>query len=97
VVTLERREAERHGHVRDFANEVEVGYMFLPSSWGHGYATEAVAAVLDWADRHLPSEPIVLNTQVAHHASRRLAERLGFREVSRFVEYDAEQWFAVRE
>lgn len=97
VVTLDRRGPESPGHVRESANEVEIGYMFLPASWGHGYATEAVAAVLVWAETHLPSEPIVLCTQAAHEASVRLAARLGFREVERFVEYDAEQWFAVRE
>ncbi len=56
----------------------------------------AVAAVLDWAATHLPSEPTVLCTQVANDASMRLAARLGFREVERFVQYDAEQWFGAR-
>jgi RimJ/RimL family protein N-acetyltransferase len=26
---------------------LEMAYMYLPSSWGHGYATESVSAVLD--------------------------------------------------
>ena len=94
VVTLGRRDPETPGHVRESANEVEIGYLFLPASWGRGYATEAVAAVLD---TNLPSEPIVLCTQAAHEASMRLAARLGFREVERFVQYDAEQWFGVRD
>jgi RimJ/RimL family protein N-acetyltransferase len=70
--------------------------MFLPASWGNGYATEAVTAVLDWAETHLPSEPIVLCTQSAHEASVRLATRL-VPEVERFVEFGAEQWFGVRD
>ncbi len=81
VVTLDRRDPERPGHVSESADEVEIGYMFLPASWGNGYATEAVAAVLDWAETHLPSEPIVLCTHAANEASVRLAARLGFREV----------------
>jgi len=96
-VSLDRRDLDVPGHIRDSANEVEIGYMFLPAWWRKGYATEAVAAVLDWSGTHLPSEPIVLCTQSAHHASVRLAERLGFREVARFVDYDAEQWFGVRD
>jgi len=63
----------------------------------NGYATEAVAAVLAWAETNFPSEPIVLCTQAANEASVRLAARLGFREVQRFVEFDAEQWFGVRD
>lgn len=96
AVTLGRRDPERAGHLSESANEVEVSYLFVPASWGNGYATEAVSAVLVWAAAHLPSEPIVLCTQAANEASVRLAARLGFREVERFVEYDAEQWFGVR-
>jgi RimJ/RimL family protein N-acetyltransferase len=97
VVTLDRRDPESPGHVRESAYEIEIGYMFLPASWGHGYATEAAAAVVDWAETQLPSEPIVLCTQAAHEASLRVAARLGFREIERFVQYDAEQWFGVRD
>lgn len=96
AVSLARRDAERPGHLSASADEVEIGYLFLPASWGHGYATEAVAAVLDWTQTHLPSEPVVLCSQSANKAFVRLAARLGFREVDRFVEYDAEQWFGVR-
>ena len=96
VVTIERRDPDRPGHVTVPADDLEVGYMFLPSVWGNGYATEAVTAVLEWTDTHLPAETIVLCTQSAHEASVRLAGRLGFQEVARFIEYDAEQWFGVR-
>jgi RimJ/RimL family protein N-acetyltransferase len=97
AVTLVRRDPERPGHVSESTNQLEIGYMFLPASWGNGYATEAVAAVLGWAETHFPSEPIILCTQSAHEASVRLAARLGFREVERFVEFGAEQWFGVRD
>lgn len=97
LVTLDRRDSERAGHVSESANEVEISYTFLPESWGKGYATEAVAAVLGWAHQHIPSEPIVLCTQTTNEASVRLACRLGFREVARFTEFDAEQWFGVRD
>jgi RimJ/RimL family protein N-acetyltransferase len=97
VVILDRRSPERPGHVSESACEVEISYLFAPAWWGNGYATEACVAALAWADRYLASEPIVLCTQVANEASVRLAARLGFREVERFVEFDAEQWFGVRE
>lgn len=96
TVNVDRRGPERPGHVTPGGNELEVGYLFLPQYWGRGYATEAVGAVLAWIDRTLPGEPIVLCTQSANTASVRLARRLGFWEVDRFIEFDAEQWFGVR-
>jgi RimJ/RimL family protein N-acetyltransferase len=95
-VTLDRRDAERRGHLRPEGGEAELGYLFLPQAWGQGYASEAAAAVLDWAARALPDEPVVLTTQTANVASMRVAARLGFTEVERFEEYGAEQWLGVR-
>lgn len=96
TVTLERRDAERPGHIRPDAEEAELGYMFLPEAWGRGYAAEACAAALDWCADALPGEPVVLNTQTANDRSMRLAAKLGFTEVERFEEFGAEQWFGVR-
>lgn len=97
IVTIDRRGAERPGHLRPEAEEAELGYMFLNSSWGSGYATEAAAAALQWLDRASPGEPVVLCTQTANQASVRVAEKLGFCELERFEEFGAEQWFGVRQ
>ncbi len=96
IVTLGRRDQDRPGHLRARGNELEISYLFLPSSWGHGYATEAAAAVLGWLEHVCPEESVVLCTQVANDTSVRLAHRLGFRKVELFMEFDAEQWFGVR-
>lgn len=96
MVTLDRRGPERRGHVRPEAGEVELGCMFLPRAWGHGYAAEACAAALDWLADALPDEPVVLCTQSANDRAMRLAAKLGFTEVERFEEFGAEQWFGVR-
>ena len=66
MVTLDRRDAARPGHVRPDAGETELGYMFLPHAWGSGYAAEACAAALDWFAGALPGEPVVLCTQTAN-------------------------------
>jgi len=95
MITLDQRDAERPGHVRPDAGETELGYLFLPRAWGRGYAAEACAAVLGWFADALPGEPVVLCTQTANDPSMRLAAKLGFIEVERFEEYDAEQWFGV--
>ncbi|MER7186810.1 GNAT family N-acetyltransferase [Streptomyces hyaluromycini] len=78
------------------AGETELGYLFLPDAWGHGYAGEACAAALDWFSGVLPGEPVVLYTQTANVRSMRLAAKLGFTELERFEAYGAEQWFGVR-
>jgi len=93
IVPLDRRAAERPGHVRPDAGEAELGYMFLPQAWGCGYAAEACAAALGWFACVLPGEPVVLCTQTANERAMRLAAKLGFTEVERFKEYGAEQWF----
>nr|WP_218883834.1 GNAT family N-acetyltransferase [Allobranchiibius huperziae] len=97
TVTLERRDAERPGHTRPEAREIELGYMFLPRAWGFGYAAEACVAALDWVAGALPGEPVVLCTQTANARSLRVAQQLGFVEVERFEEFGAEQWFATLE
>ncbi|MFC4887994.1 GNAT family N-acetyltransferase [Streptomyces beijiangensis] len=83
------------GHLRHAAGRAELGYLFLPESWGRGYAAEACAAALDWFAGALPGEPVVLATQTANARSMRLAAKLGFIEAERFEAYGAEQWFGV--
>jgi RimJ/RimL family protein N-acetyltransferase len=95
MITLDRRDAERRGHIRPDGGEAELGYLFLPQAWGCGYAAEACAAALGWFAGALPGEPVVLCTQTANNRAMRLAAKLGFTEVERFEEYGAEQWFGV--
>ncbi|MFF3379606.1 GNAT family N-acetyltransferase [Streptomyces sp. NPDC002680] len=78
------------------AGKADLGYLFLPSAWGFGYAAEACAAALGWLADVLPGEPVVLTTQTANVGSMRLAAKLGFTEVERFEAWDAEQWLGMR-
>ncbi|MFE5974287.1 GNAT family N-acetyltransferase [Streptomyces sp. NPDC056460] len=71
------------------AGETEVSYQFLPEHWGHGYAREAVAAVVEATLLGTPC--VVALTQEANHRSRRLLEAVGMTHVSSFVEHDAHQ------
>jgi RimJ/RimL family protein N-acetyltransferase len=95
IVTLDRRDAERPGHVHPNSGEAELGYLFLPHAWGCGYATEAGAAALRWFAGAVPGEPVVLCAPTANGPSVRVAVKLGFTEVERFEEYGTEQWFGV--
>ncbi|MFJ7911379.1 GNAT family N-acetyltransferase [Kitasatospora sp. NPDC096204] len=95
LVTFDRRDPARPGRIRPEGGDAELSYMFLPTAWGRGYAAEACAAALRWFAGALPGEPVVLCTQAANDRSVRLAVKLGFTEVERFEEFDAEQWFGV--
>ncbi|WP_042382298.1 GNAT family N-acetyltransferase [Streptacidiphilus melanogenes] len=95
MITLDRRDPDRLGRVLPEGGEAELGYLFLPESWGFGYAAEASAAALAWFAKTLPGEPVVLTTQTANEGSLRVAAKLGFTEVERFEQYGAEQWFGV--
>ncbi|USX48888.1 GNAT family N-acetyltransferase [Lentzea sp. HUAS12] len=69
----------------------ELGYLFLPSSWGKGFAYEACVAALDWYAAAHPGEPLASITQTANVASMRLLAKLGFTEGEHFEAYGAEQ------
>ncbi|MDH6589423.1 RimJ/RimL family protein N-acetyltransferase [Streptomyces sp. SAI-133] len=95
TVEVRPHEGERRGRVRPDTGEAELSYLFLPGAWGHGYATEACTAALDWFAEARPGVPVVLYTQTANSRSMRLAATLGFTELERFVKWDAEQWMGV--
>lgn len=56
--------------------EHELGWHLHPDSWGHGYATEAAAAMLDRVFA-LGLPDVWVGMMVENHASRAVAERLG--------------------
>ncbi|MFF4834908.1 GNAT family N-acetyltransferase [Streptomyces sp. NPDC001315] len=56
-----------------------LGYWVDPSARGRGVATTAVEAVCRWAFRVLGLELIEWRAEVGNHASRRVAEKAGFR------------------
>lgn len=56
----------------------ELGYVFAAEAHGQGYASEAVAAILAWADDMLAPEQIVAIIDPDNAPSIRLAERAGF-------------------
>ncbi|HEY6817250.1 MAG TPA: GNAT family N-acetyltransferase, partial [Croceibacterium sp.] len=55
----------------------EVGWALLPDAWGHGYATEAATAAIDWAFANLGWTDVIHTIDPLNAASIALAERLG--------------------
>jgi RimJ/RimL family protein N-acetyltransferase len=62
----------------------EIGYWLGIDYWGHGYATEAVRALIDYGFDDLDHEALQAGARVSNPASRRVLEKCGF------------QWTGVR-
>lgn len=58
--------------------KTEVGYWMRSSRAGQGYTSEAVAALLHYAFKHMQAVRVELITDEANTASCRVAERCGF-------------------
>jgi [ribosomal protein S5]-alanine N-acetyltransferase len=54
------------------------GYCLDDAAWGHGYATEAGRALLQWAFDTLDLNRVQAETDTRNAASARVLERLGF-------------------
>jgi RimJ/RimL family protein N-acetyltransferase len=55
----------------------ELGWALIRAHWGHGYATEAAAAIRDWARESRSISGLVSLISPDNVRSQRLAERLG--------------------
>lgn len=60
-----------------FAPAVEIGWRLTRKAWGHGYATEAAGAALDFAFEAERMDEVVSFTVPANERSRAVMERIG--------------------
>jgi RimJ/RimL family protein N-acetyltransferase len=76
---------------------IRVGYTISPAFQGHGYATEAVGALVDLAFERLGAEVVRAHASAENTPSHRVAEKVGMRLVERFRRTDGGQtWYGVR-
>jgi len=66
-----------------FRDVPEIGWGLLPAVHGKGYATEAVKAILGWAEDHFGKVRMVCIIDPDNTPSLRVAERCGFHEYAR--------------
>jgi RimJ/RimL family protein N-acetyltransferase len=64
--------------VRDDEPTPEIGYWLGRPHWGHGYATEAIRALIDHAFTDLDHSALLAGARVTNPASRRVLEKCGF-------------------
>ncbi|KEO84558.1 GNAT family N-acetyltransferase [Tumebacillus flagellatus] len=62
---------------RDFLEDPDVGFAFLPRYWGKGYAYEAASAVMEYGKSVLGFTRIAAFTSEENEASGKLLEKLG--------------------
>jgi RimJ/RimL family protein N-acetyltransferase len=68
-----------HFLAKRYATARELGWcIYAPEDRQHGYATEAVTALVDYLFKSHPIHRIECHTSVDNHASLRLAEKCGF-------------------
>lgn len=60
--------------------EIEIGYLFKPSAWGRGYATEACRRLLKFAFEDSPLEEVVAVTDPDNTASQNVLRKSGLTE-----------------
>ena len=75
--------------------EADIGYELSPDCWGHGFATEAAGAIVDFGFRELGLRRISSWCIADNTASARVLERLGFRQEGRLRrnEYFKGRWW----
>lgn len=71
--------------------DIEVSYQFFPESWGNGYGSEAIEAVIKWGFTYMNLDHIIAVTQESNMRSRKLLESLGMTAVDKFDEHNEKQ------
>jgi RimJ/RimL family protein N-acetyltransferase len=67
------------------AGKPEFGWVIARDCWGQGYAREATAAALAWAEDKFPETAFSCIIDPENRPSLALAARFGFREIARSV------------
>lgn len=73
--------------LKDVGHEIDLGYRYIQTYWGNGYATEAAKAVLEYGKAlRLPN--IVGRASVDNKASLRVLEKIGLQQEGYYTEPD---------
>ena len=76
----------------DAVSENELGYDFRSDYWNQGLATEAAAAVRDYAWQVLELPRLISLIRQGNKASQRVAEKIGMRVAAELTRYGHAYW-----
>lgn len=79
-----------------FVNVYELGYRFLPETWGKGYATEAAKAMLNYGFNQMNLEIIYACAHEENDGSNHVLRKIGFQKTGEFLEPDGNcYWYEL--
>lgn len=74
--------------INGYNNVYELGYRFLPETWGKGYAFESVKASLHYGFNELKIDTIYACAHFENEASNHILRKSGFEKTGEFTEPD---------
>lgn len=82
--------------MNNHSNFYELGYRFIKSYWGKGYATEAAKASVKYGIEQLGVKEIYAMTDVENINSKKVLEKVGFKYIETFDDNgDQTDWFKL--
>lgn len=76
-------------HIDYVHKRAEISYELIPGWWNRGIMTEVLSKICSYAMNELQLHSLEANIDPRHNASRRVLEKLGFRNEAHF----RENWF----
>ncbi|MEM7086220.1 MAG: GNAT family N-acetyltransferase [Bacteroidota bacterium] len=77
------------GYINGVHEVFDLGYRFVESTWGKGYATETSVACLNYAFDHLDFDPIYGMADIRNAASNKILKKMGMKYINEF-EFDGD-------
>lgn len=74
--------------INGYQNFYDLGYRFLPETWGKGYASESARVSLEFGFNKLKTDIIYAHAHSENAASNHVLQKLGFEKTGEFTEPD---------
>lgn len=72
--------------INGYSNVYDLGYRFLPETWGKGYATETCNFFVDYSFNKLKLPVIYAHAHCGNTASNQILQKIGFQQKEKFVD-----------
>lgn len=83
--------------INGYKNVLDLGYRYLPESWGKGYAMEAARASLDLGFIDMKADAIYAFAHSENAGSNHILTKLGFEKTNEFEEPDGIcNWYELK-